>query len=81
MRRAVGEAQDHRGVEVGGVGGWILAHEDGVEGLQRILRAVIEEFVMRRRAGNFAAPRFGEPSMALGVQPLQPQMVELDGRA
>ena len=78
---AVGETQDHGGVEIGRVGGRILAHEDGVEGLQRILRAVIEELEMRRRAGDFAAPRFGERLDGPGRTALSGPDDKADGRA
>jgi len=60
----IGEAEEHRGVEIRGVGRGILAHENGVEGLQRIWRARVEYAEMRLRARHFAAAGMGKPLMA-----------------
>ena len=63
----VGEAQDHRRKNIGVIGGRILAHEDRIEGLQRIGLALIEKAVMRLAAHHFASPREGERLMALRI--------------
>src|SRR6266851_1516808 len=67
----VGEAEQHRGIEIVGVGGRILAHEDRVEVLERILRAIIEVAEMRYRAHHFAAPRPCQALMAAAVKILE----------
>ena len=55
---AVGQAEQHRRVKISRVGRRILAHEDRIKGLQRILRALVEKFVVRISAPRqLASPR------------------------
>src|SRR6266849_2560166 len=74
---AVGETQQHRREKVRGVGRRILAHENRVEGLERILRALVEEAVMRRRAHHLASARPCERLMTVREKPAQPQVKNL----
>ena len=70
----VGQAQQHRGVEIGRIGGRILAHEDRVEVFDWIIGALVEKLVARIAAPRQLAsprPRHHMPAARVKVAQLE----------
>ena len=74
---AVGQAEQHRRVKIGRIGGRVLAHEYRVEGLERILGGVVEKFVVRVLAHHFASPRPRDHMRTARVEVAQAEEIDL----